>query len=118
PSERLTSFQQSGARRIVSLAGANSQIGSPGSANADPPEPAVSAFIGRIVTQQVLSLKLVGNLAKHGFQVRGLLRYESLSSGLRRHRLHEVLSSHADLIVQGNRRAARIDRVKQTIVLL
>src|SRR5205085_4463376 len=90
---------------VVALTRAYAQVGPSGRAHADAPE-AARRLAGRVVTEQVLGLKLSGDLAKDRWQVFDLCEVEGLAAGLCRQRLHRALTFNADR-VQANTAAAR-----------
>jgi len=53
--------------RIVTLPRTNAEVWPLGHAHSDPPEPAVRPLVRRVVSKQILCLKLSGNLMEHRF---------------------------------------------------
>ena len=64
---------------IVTLTRANSQVCPLGRANQDSPEPAISPVIIRVVSEQILSLQFLGDLAEYGGEVLKPFGNESLA---------------------------------------
>src|SRR6266404_7296521 len=59
-------------RRVIPLARSHTQVRSLWRADSDRPEPAISAFIRRVVSQEILSLKLFCDLMEHCFEIGSL----------------------------------------------
>src|SRR5262245_34849715 len=106
--QRLRPTLPSVLRWIVTLTGADAQIGPIWRAYGDAFESAAGAFIRRIIPEQILRLKFFGNLAEDPSQFLDLCQIKGLASGLRRHRFHNALTFEAHF-VELEPAAARVD---------
>src|SRR5438105_3953193 len=80
----------------------------------NPPESAIGPLIRGVIAEQVLGLKLSGNLAEDRFQLLKLVWQEGRAPGLVGQSGHAFLSLHTDLI-EADRRPARIDGIEEAV---
>src|SRR5215211_4111855 len=72
----------SGLRHIVTLARAYAKVRPLWSAHSDSPESTVGSLVGRVITEQILGLKLMRDLEEYRFELFDSCQVEGFAPGL------------------------------------